>query len=206
MRGAIVLARRDGSAWSVASRRILQGAAIEATAALSRVESYRSAEIRLHGRPDRAAQPALLRRVHRPARRPPPVGRCGRHPSWSTSITSADQRPPRAHTGDLVLRAVAGAIASAVRERRRARPVRGESSSCSSASRVGADRGRDRAERVRSAVGALELGAIGPGRISVSVGVAVQDAADEPVADLLARADRALYRAKRAGRDRVEAA
>jgi PleD family two-component response regulator len=38
------------------------------------------------------------------------------------------------------------------------------------------------------------------------VGVAVAVGPDEPMTELLAEADRALYRAKRAGRDRVVAA
>jgi diguanylate cyclase (GGDEF)-like protein len=40
----------------------------------------------------------------------------------------------------------------------------------------------------------------------VSVGVAVAAEPDRPIDDLIAAADRALYRAKRAGRDRVMAA
>jgi PleD family two-component response regulator len=39
--------------------------------------------------------------------------------------------------------------------------------------------------------------------VSVSVGVAHAETADEPINDLVDRADRALLRAKRAGRDRV---
>jgi diguanylate cyclase (GGDEF)-like protein len=42
--------------------------------------------------------------------------------------------------------------------------------------------------------------------VSVSVGVAVADEPDEPISGLIEDADRALYRAKRAGRDRVVAA
>jgi diguanylate cyclase (GGDEF)-like protein len=42
--------------------------------------------------------------------------------------------------------------------------------------------------------------------VSVSVGVAVATADDQPVAEIIEDADRALYNAKRAGRDRVVAA
>ena len=42
--------------------------------------------------------------------------------------------------------------------------------------------------------------------VSVSVGVAVGDRHDEPISELLAQADRALYRAKRGGRNQVVAA
>ena len=41
--------------------------------------------------------------------------------------------------------------------------------------------------------------------MTVSVGVAVAEHPDEPIGELVERADRALYRAKRAGRDRVVA-
>jgi PleD family two-component response regulator len=40
----------------------------------------------------------------------------------------------------------------------------------------------------------------------VSVGVAVAELPDEPISDIIASADRALYEAKRRGRDRVVAA
>ena len=61
-------------------------------------------------------------------------------------------------------------------------------------------------ERVRTSVGALDLQRFGVPGVSVSVGVAVAVQADQPIGDLIAQADRALYRAKRAGRDRVVAA
>ena len=61
-------------------------------------------------------------------------------------------------------------------------------------------------ERVRSSVAALDLRRFGVDAVSVSVGVAVAMRADQPIGDLIAEADRALYRAKRGGRDRVVAA
>ena len=42
--------------------------------------------------------------------------------------------------------------------------------------------------------------------MTVSVGVAVAQLPDEPIGDIIKAADRAMYRAKRAGRDRVVAA
>jgi diguanylate cyclase (GGDEF)-like protein len=61
-------------------------------------------------------------------------------------------------------------------------------------------------ERVRRSVAALDLSALGIGGVTVSVGAAVATRADQPIADLIETADAALYRAKRAGRDRVVAA
>jgi len=62
------------------------------------------------------------------------------------------------------------------------------------------------AERHRRAVAELRLGLCGgPERITISIGVAGFDPAlpDPSVASIFSRADAALYRAKRAGRDRV---
>ncbi|WP_330946201.1 GGDEF domain-containing protein [Thermomonas sp. LB-4] len=59
------------------------------------------------------------------------------------------------------------------------------------------------AERLRAGVARAEIPASGP--VTVSLGVA-QLAAGEAVAELLQRADEAMYRAKSGGRKRVEAA
>lgn len=60
------------------------------------------------------------------------------------------------------------------------------------------------AERVRIAVGRLELMANGQEvKISISVGVASDEEGVSSLEELICRADQALYRAKRAGRDRV---
>jgi diguanylate cyclase (GGDEF)-like protein len=61
-------------------------------------------------------------------------------------------------------------------------------------------------ERIRAAVGGLDLRRHGVRDLSVSVGVAVAMGPDQPIEELIETADRALYRAKRAGRDRVVAA
>ena len=57
------------------------------------------------------------------------------------------------------------------------------------------------AERVRSAVGEAETGDL-PVRVTASFGVAVSFAG-ESMYDLIGRADKALYRAKALGRNRV---
>ncbi|HEY8576450.1 MAG TPA: GGDEF domain-containing protein [Devosia sp.] len=58
------------------------------------------------------------------------------------------------------------------------------------------------AETVRQRFAALAMESIGHRSLSASLGVAVREG-HEPLADLLRRADVALYEAKRAGRDRV---
>ncbi|TFW10163.1 GGDEF domain-containing protein [Oxalobacteraceae bacterium OM1] len=70
---------------------------------------------------------------------------------------------------------------------------------------VGADGqgARDFVERVRQSVEAMELAGLDGRRVTVSAGVA-ENAAGETIAQVLARADASLYRAKHAGRNRVE--
>jgi diguanylate cyclase (GGDEF)-like protein len=66
------------------------------------------------------------------------------------------------------------------------------------------DAARALAERLREAASAPDLSRwLGPGRLTVSVGITPLGAGDT-LAGALARADQALYRAKDAGRDRVE--
>lgn len=61
------------------------------------------------------------------------------------------------------------------------------------------------AERLRRSVSALVLDDLAPGlRVTLSIGIAALEPADRNLDDLTRRADRALYRAKRQGRDRVE--
>ncbi|WP_166264464.1 GGDEF domain-containing protein [Marinobacter caseinilyticus] len=67
-----------------------------------------------------------------------------------------------------------------------------------------ADGAMIKAERVRQAIASIPFPDInGEFRVTVSIGVAEYEA-DETVDDTIARADRALYRAKEAGRNRVE--
>ncbi|HVQ29985.1 MAG TPA: diguanylate cyclase, partial [Vicinamibacteria bacterium] len=69
-----------------------------------------------------------------------------------------------------------------------------------------AEGAREAGERLRKALRVLDLGIPGPGAdgpLTVSVGLAVYDRSLAQPADLLRRADEALYRAKAAGRNRT---
>lgn len=64
----------------------------------------------------------------------------------------------------------------------------------------------DAAHRIRSflAQAALPHAVVASGRVTASIGVAVAVPGPATVAELVAAADRALYRAKQSGRDRIE--
>jgi len=204
--GAIVLSHRTAGSWSDTDRRLLIGAAAEASSALSRAYSLRAAEAQastdaLTGLPNRRYFDEFCGLLARRRRSGDAVG---------VLMVDIDKfkvlNDTYGHaTGDEVLRAVGGAIVSAVREDDVPARYGGEefvvllrNPSPEIALEVG--------ERVRAAVGSLDLSGHGVPGASVSVGVAVARHADQPIADVIAEADKALYRAKRAGRDRVVAA
>ena len=203
--GAIVLSRRRGS-WPASARRILEAAAVEASAALARVYSLRDAEARattdaLTGLPNRRYFDEYLGLLARRRRADDGVG---------VLMVDIDRFKKLNDTfghavGDHVLREVAKAIAGAVREGDVPARFGGEEFAVllrnpgpAIAIEVG--------ERVRRAVGSLDLRRMGVPGVSVSVGVAVADSPDMDLSVVIDDADRALYRAKRAGRDRVVAA
>lgn len=204
--GALVLSRRGRDAWPASTERLLEAAAAEASAALSRAYSFRQAQARattdaLTGLPNRAYFDelcALLEQRHGGD------DRLGILMIDIDHFKALNDRHGHA-VGDEVLRDVAAAIVGAVRDVDVPARFGGEEF-------VVLLREPDRAvatevgERIRSAVGALDLRDHGVRGVSVSVGVAVGDVADEPIASTVAAADRALYRAKRQGRDRVVAA
>ncbi len=204
--GAIVVSRRVGASWSESTNRILGGAAVEASAALARAYSHRDAEARastdaLTGLPNRRYFDEFVGLLAQRRRAGDAVG------ILMVDIDrfkALNDRHGHA-TGDAVLRAVGGAIVGAVREDDVPARFGGEefvvllrNPNAGVAVEVG--------ERIRAAVRGLDLRRLGVGQVSVSVGVAVADGPDEPIQDLIESADRALYRAKRAGRDRVIAA
>ena len=204
--GAIVLARRVEEPWPESSRGILDAAAIETSAALARLNTLRDAEARatidaLTGLPNRRyfdEYVALLAKRRRVEDR--------------TGVLMIDLdhfkvlNDTFGHAvGDLVLQAVARSIAATVRDEDVPARFGGEefvvllkNPSPEVAFEVG--------ERVRRAIGALDLSDAGVPGVSVSVGVAVADSPDRPLVEVIEEADQALYRAKRSGRDRVVAA
>jgi diguanylate cyclase (GGDEF)-like protein len=204
--GAIVLSHRTGDSWSATTRRLLSGAADEASAALSRAYSHQAAEARastdaLTGLPNRRYFDEFCGLLARRRRADDAVG---------VLMIDIDKfkvlNDTFGHaTGDEVLRAVAGAIVSAVREDDVPARFGGEEFVVLLRN-PGMDVAVEVGERVRAAVAQLDLGAIGVPGVSVSVGVAVSNHADQPIGDLVGLADQALYRAKRAGRNRVIAA
>jgi eukaryotic-like serine/threonine-protein kinase len=204
--GAIVVSRRMEGPWPDATRRILAAAAQEASAALARAYSHRDAEARaatdaLTGLPNRRYFDEFVSLSARRRRSDDAVG---------ILMIDIDRfkllNDTHGHaTGDEVLRSVAGAIVAAVREDDVPARFGGEefvvllrNPDPGVAVEVG--------ERIRHAVRGLDLHRFGVRGVSVSIGVAVASDPDVPIDELIATADRALYRAKRAGRDRVVAA
>jgi diguanylate cyclase (GGDEF)-like protein len=105
-------------------------------------------------------------------------------------------------TGDQVLKSVATAITVAVRDQDVPARIGGEEFAVLLRN-PGPEVAIEVGERVRNAVRDLDLRSIGVPGVSVSVGVANANSAEEPIQAVLDRADQALLRAKRAGRDRV---
>jgi diguanylate cyclase (GGDEF)-like protein len=204
--GAIVVSRRTGESWPASAQRILNGAAVEASAALSRAYSHREAEARastdaLTGLPNRRYFDEFCALLARRRRSEDAIG-----------ILMVDidrfKRLNDAHghaVGDQVLRAVAGAIAGAVREDDVPARFGGEEFAVLLRN-PHLDEAVEVGERIREAVASLDLSRFGDVSTSVSVGVAVASSHDQPIIEIIEQADRALYEAKHRGRDRVVAA
>ena len=204
--GALIISRRTAGGWPAAAQRILNGAAIEASAALARAYSHRNAEARastdgLTGLPNRRYFDEFCALLARRRRAEDSVGVLMIDIDRFKALNDAHGHL----VGDDVLRAVGGAIAATVREDDVPARYGGEefvvllrNPTLDVAVEVG--------ERVREAVGGLDVRALGVAAVSVSVGVAVADGPDEPIAAIIGNADRGLYLAKRRGRDQVVAA
>lgn len=204
--GAIVVSRRVGTVWPESTRRILSGAALEVAAALARAYSHRDAEQRastdaLTGLPNRRYFDEFVALLAQRRRAGDAVGILMVDIDRFKALNDTHGHA----TGDAVLRAVGGAIVSAVREDDVPARYGGEefvvllrNPGTGIAVEIG--------ERIRAAVRGLDLRRQHVHELSVSVGVAVASGPDESIESLIETADRALYRAKRAGRDRVVAA
>lgn len=204
--GVIVISRRRPGAWPQAARHILDIAAGEAAAALARVHSLRDAQTQastdpLTGLPNRRYFEEYVELLGR-----------GRRTEDAIGILMVDVDRFKAlndrfgHAiGDVVLRAIGRTIATTVRDLDVPARFGGEEFVVllrNPSPEVALDVG----ERIRDAVERIDLRDLGVGGVTVSVGASVSRADGEAVATLVERADHALYRAKRYGRNRVEAA
>jgi diguanylate cyclase (GGDEF)-like protein len=204
--GAIVASRRTAEAWPESAQRILTGAAIEASAALSRAYSHREAEARastdaLTGLPNRRYFDEFCALLARRRRSEDAIGILMVDIDRFKLLNDAHGHA----VGDEVLRAVAGAIAGAVREDDVPARFGGEEFAVLLRN-PHLDEAVEVGERIRMAVSSLDLSRYGVQSASVSVGVAVATMPDQPIVEVIEQADRALYDAKRRGRDRVVAA
>jgi diguanylate cyclase (GGDEF)-like protein len=204
--GALLISKRTAGPWPASASRLLVGAAVEASAALSRAYSHRQAAVQastdgLTGRPNRRYFDEVCALLARRRRADDTIG---------VLMIDIDRfkvlNDRYGHqAGDEVLREVARAIVSAVREDDVPARYGGEEFAVllknptpGMAVEVG--------ERVREAVARLDLSSWRIPSISVSVGAAVAEDPDEPIADVIEAADQALFRAKKRGRDQVVAA
>jgi diguanylate cyclase (GGDEF)-like protein len=201
--GAIVLSRRETSAWPEGARRLLRVAAGETAAALERADSFRAAATSaatdpLTGLPNRRYFDEFSSLLASRRRSGDAVAVLMIDIDKFKGLNDTYGHP----TGDQVLKSVAGAITAAVRDQDVPARIGGEEFAVLLRN-PGPDVAIEIGERVRQAVRDLDLRSVGVPGVSVSVGVANASSADESIQALLDRADHALLRAKRAGRDRV---
>jgi diguanylate cyclase (GGDEF)-like protein len=204
--GAIIVSRRTSDPWPDSVERLVTSAASEAAAALARATSHREAETlastdALTGLPNRRYFDEFCALLAHRRRARDAVGVLMIDIDHFKSINDNHGH----QTGDAVLRAVGQAVARAVREDDVPARYGGEEFAVLLRSPTPAV-AVEVAERIRAAVAALSEGGLGVGPLSVSVGAAIASRRDQPIAEIVAEADRALYEAKRAGRDRVVAA
>ena len=201
--GVIVLSRRDRTAWRESARRLVRAAATETAAALERAMSHRevaqsASTDPLTGLPNRRYFDEFSSLLAKRRRSGDAVAVLMIDIDKFKTLNDTYGHP----TGDQVLRAVAGAITGAVRDQDVPARIGGEEFAVL-VRNPGPAIALEVGERVRQAVRDLDLREMGVPGVSVSVGVANANTAEEPMTSLVDRADRALLRAKRAGRDRV---
>ncbi len=201
--GALVLSRRTDAEWPAESRELLRSAAQDLSAALERAYAHEEARVRaatdaLTGIPNRAYFEDLVELL----------GRGGRRANDALGILMLDLDHFKAvndryghPAGDEVLRAMGRVLRMTVRVDDVPARYGGEEFVVV-LRRATPETAVEIAERLRHAVRVLDTGAMGIGvPVTVSIGVAVGTSSAR---SLLERADAALYRAKRLGRDRVE--
>jgi diguanylate cyclase (GGDEF)-like protein len=202
--GAIVLSRRTGEVWPDSAIRLLNAAAFETSAALARVYSHQAAES--EARTDQLTQLPNRRYFDEYCK----LLTSRRRVSDGLAILSIDVDHFKKlndayghHVGDLVLRSIANAIQLSVRDEDV--PVRfGGEEFVVLLRNPSQSIGLEIGERIRKSVRDLDLSEAGvEERVTVSVGVATGHHAGETIEDIVERADKALYAAKRTGRDRV---
>ena len=199
-----MLSRRTGEIWPASAVRLLESAAFEASAALARVYSQQAAES--EARTDPLTQLPNRRYFDEYCR----LLASRRRATDRVAILAVDVdhfkrvNDTYGHqVGDVVLQAIANCIQASVREEDIPARFGGEefvvllrNPSNNVALEIG--------ERIRQTVREMDLIDFGvTERITVSVGVASGQHAGETIDGIVERADRALYSAKRTGRDRV---
>jgi diguanylate cyclase (GGDEF)-like protein len=202
--GAIVVSRRIADPWPPSAVRLLNSAAGETAAALARVYSHQAAEA--EARTDQLTQLPNRRYFDEYCR----LVASRRRASDRVAILAVDVDHFKRlndmyghQIGDVVLRAIAGAIQMSVRDDDLPGRYGGEEFMVLLRN-PGPGVAVEVGERIRTNVREMDLLDAGvTDRVTVSVGVACGQGADEPISDIVERADRALYAAKRAGRDRV---
>lgn len=201
--GAIVLSRRDREPWPDAARRLLRGGASEAANALARADSQRETEALaatdpLTGLPNRRYFDEFCGLLARRRRSGDAVAVLMIDIDKFKVLNDTYGHP----VGDEVLKSVGGAIVSTVRDHDVPARVGGEEFAVLLRN-PGPGVAVEVGERVREAIHSIDLSGLGVPSVSVSIGVANAANPDEPMLDVVARADRALLKAKRAGRNRV---
>jgi len=202
--GAIVLSRRTSDIWPETAVRLLNSAAFETSAALARVYSHQAAES--EARTDQLTQLPNRRYFDEYCT----LISSRRRSSDRVAIVAVDVdhfkllNDTYGHqVGDVVLRSIGNAIQASVREDDVPARYGGEEFVVLLRN-PGVGVALEIGERIRQNVRDMDLAEAGvTDRVTVSVGVASGQQAGETIDEIVERADRALYTAKRTGRDRV---
>lgn len=202
--GAIVLSRRTDDVWPETVVRLLNSAAFETSAALARVYSHQAAES--EARTDQLTQLPNRRYFDEYCT----LVSSRRRSSDRIAIVAVDVdhfkrlNDTYGHqVGDVVLRSIGNAIQASVREDDVPARYGGEEFVVLLRN-PGVGVALEIGERIRQNVRDMDLAETGvKDRVTVSVGVASTQQPGDTIDEIVERADRALYTAKRTGRDRV---